>query len=67
MKNLGQLKYFLGIEIARSDRGIFLSQWKSVLVLLTETGMLACKLVVTPIEVNHKLGIFANEVPTDMG
>ena len=33
MKNLGQLKYFLGIEIARSDRGIFLSQWKSVLVV----------------------------------
>ncbi len=26
MKDLGQLKYFLGIEIARSKQGIFLSQ-----------------------------------------
>ncbi|XP_043811974.1 uncharacterized mitochondrial protein AtMg00810-like [Manihot esculenta] len=43
MKDLGQLKYFLGIEIARSERGIFLSQWKYILDLLTETGMLACK------------------------
>jgi len=25
MKNLGGLKYFLGIEVARSKRGIFLS------------------------------------------
>jgi hypothetical protein len=26
MKNLGGLKYFLGIEVARSKQGIFLSQ-----------------------------------------
>lgn len=26
MKNLGQLKYFIGIEITRSYQGIFLSQ-----------------------------------------
>lgn len=25
MKNLGSLKYFLGIEVARSTQGIFLS------------------------------------------
>lgn len=28
--------------------------------------MLACRPAVTPIEVNHKLGIFSNQVPTDM-
>jgi len=36
MKNLGGLKYFLGIEVARSKQGIFLSQRKYVLDLLAE-------------------------------
>ncbi|BBH05273.1 ABC-2 type transporter family protein [Prunus dulcis] len=44
MKDLGGLKYFLGIEVARSQQGIFLSQRKYVLDLLTDTGMLDCKL-----------------------
>ncbi|KAM1025522.1 hypothetical protein PS2_038373 [Malus domestica] len=56
MKDLGALKYFLGIEVARSQQGIFLSQRKYVLDILTETGMLACKPADTPIELNHKLG-----------
>ena len=34
MKNLGGLKYFLGIEVARSKEGIILSQRKYVLDLL---------------------------------
>ena len=67
MKDLGQLKYFLGIEVARSKQGISLSQHKYVLDLLSETGMLACKPVETPIQVNHRLGIFPDQVPTDMG
>jgi hypothetical protein len=29
VKDLGQLKYFLGIKIARSPKGIFLSQRKT--------------------------------------
>ncbi|KAL0416651.1 UNVERIFIED_CONTAM: Retrovirus-related Pol polyprotein from transposon RE1 [Sesamum latifolium] len=66
MKNLGELKYFLGIEIVRSDQEISLSQRKYVLDLLTETGMLACRPAETPIEINHKLGIFPDQVPTDI-
>ncbi|CAL8152273.1 unnamed protein product [Prunus armeniaca] len=49
MKDLGGLKYFLGIEVARSQQGIFLSQRKYVLHLLTDTGMLDCKPADTPI------------------
>ncbi|KAL6315101.1 hypothetical protein AAG906_035309 [Vitis piasezkii] len=50
MKDLGPLKYFLGIEVSRSSEGIFLSQRKYALDLLQEIGMSGCQLVNTPIE-----------------
>jgi len=55
IKELGKLKYFLGIEVAHSKQGIFISQQKYVLDLLKETGKLGCKPVATPIEYNHRL------------
>ncbi|CAL8997528.1 unnamed protein product [Prunus brigantina] len=65
MKDLGTLKYFLGIEVSRSQQGIFLSQRKYVMDLLTETGMLGCKPVNTPMEENHKLGECTDHKPTN--
>ncbi|KAK2985083.1 hypothetical protein RJ640_022961 [Escallonia rubra] len=47
-KDLGQLKYFLGIEVTRSKKGIFLSQRKYVLDLLVETGKAGAKPCNTP-------------------
>ena len=55
IKGLGNLKYFLGIEVARSKDGIFLSQRWYVLDLLKETGMLGCKAVDTPMDHTLKL------------
>ena len=55
IKDLWSLKYFLGIEVARSRHGVFISQRKYVLDLLEETGMLGCKACDTPIEPNQKL------------
>lgn len=37
VKDLGELKYFLAMEIARSKAGIVVSQRKYVLDLLQET------------------------------
>ena len=37
-KDLGMLRYFLGIEVMRSKHGIFLSQRKYVLDLLSKIG-----------------------------
>ncbi|XP_004297918.1 PREDICTED: uncharacterized mitochondrial protein AtMg00810-like [Fragaria vesca subsp. vesca] len=65
MKDLGNLKYFLGIEVARNKDCIMLSQRKYVLDLLAETGMLDCKPVDTPIEQNHRIAEYPYQVPTD--
>lgn len=65
MKDLGDLKYFLGIEVSRSDKGIFLSQRKYTLDLLEETGMSACQPADTPVEEGLKLSVETDQVPVD--
>ncbi|GKB90421.1 ribonuclease H-like domain-containing protein [Tanacetum coccineum] len=49
IKDLGKLKYFLGIEVVDTKSGICLNQRKYVLDLLSEYGMLACKPSKTPL------------------
>ncbi|GJX60526.1 ribonuclease H-like domain-containing protein [Tanacetum coccineum] len=48
-KYLGKLKYFLGIEVINTNKGIYLNQRKYVLDLLSEYGMLTCKPAKTPL------------------
>uniref|UniRef100_A0A803QHV9 Reverse transcriptase Ty1/copia-type domain-containing protein n=1 Tax=Cannabis sativa TaxID=3483 RepID=A0A803QHV9_CANSA len=55
LKDLGGLKYFLGLEIARSNKGIFMSQRGYALQLLEDLGHLGCKPASTPMEANIKL------------
>ncbi|XP_043697246.1 uncharacterized mitochondrial protein AtMg00810-like [Telopea speciosissima] len=55
LKNLGKLKYFLGLEVVRSPKGIYLSQRKYTLDILSECGLLAAKPVSFPMEQNSRL------------
>ncbi|XP_049407783.1 uncharacterized mitochondrial protein AtMg00810-like [Solanum stenotomum] len=55
MKDLGEVKFFLGIEFARSKKGIIMSQRKYALELISELGLSGTKPFSTPLETNLKL------------
>ncbi|CAL1362591.1 unnamed protein product [Linum trigynum] len=55
LKDLGDLRYFLGLEITRSSQGITLHQTKYIKDLLSEHQFDSCTPVRTPMELNLKL------------
>lgn len=55
MKELGELKHFLGLEVERTKEGLFLCQQKYTRDVLQKFGMMECKPVSTPIEPNAKI------------
>eukprot|EP00253_Pinus_taeda_P020838 PITA_20838 len=54
MKDLGLINYFLGLEVRKNPYEIFLSQGKYIVKLLKRFGMVDCKFVTTPMELNFK-------------
>ncbi|XP_039138720.1 uncharacterized mitochondrial protein AtMg00810-like [Dioscorea cayenensis subsp. rotundata] len=55
MSDLGQLKYFLGLEVTQYKDSLFVSQWKYAEDLLSKAGLLHCNPVGGPINLNEKL------------
>jgi len=55
IKDLGKLRYFLGIEVAQSNNSIVISHRKYALDILEETGLMNSKSIETPMDPNAKL------------
>jgi hypothetical protein len=55
LKDLGELSYFLGIEVTKISYGIILTQEKYAADLLKKVGMSECKAVATPLSTSKKL------------
>ncbi|GKF02725.1 retrovirus-related pol polyprotein from transposon TNT 1-94 [Tanacetum coccineum] len=53
MSMMGELKFFLGIQIHQSPRGIFINQAKYAQEILKKHGMTSCDSIGTPVAIKH--------------
>ncbi|KAF3627875.1 hypothetical protein FXO38_28549 [Capsicum annuum] len=55
LKDLGDLKYFLGIKVLRAVSRVILNQRKYILEIISDTGLAGAKPALTPLDTNIKL------------
>ncbi len=65
MKDLGELHYFLGIEVIQSPKGIWLLQRQYALNKLFKYGMMGCRPISIPLEQNVKLSVDEGDLVKD--
>ena len=61
VKDLGSLKYFLGVEVIPTTNGVLLSQQRYIKDILTRTKMLEAKPVNTPMASSTSLSAYEGE------
>jgi hypothetical protein len=65
MSLLGELSFFLGLQICQRNQGIFISQTKYIREMLKRFGMEDCKPVITPMQTSCKLNKDDDSKSTD--
>jgi len=64
LKDLGELSYFLGIEVKKVNDGILMSQQKYASDIIRRANMQCCKPINTPLSTSEKL---SSEIGTKLG
>jgi histone deacetylase 1/2 len=62
LKDLGDLHFFLGIEVKKINQGIILTQEKYASDLLNRVGLKECKTLPTPLSASEKLSVTEGEL-----
>nr|GFB80513.1 uncharacterized mitochondrial protein AtMg00810-like [Tanacetum cinerariifolium] len=65
MSMMGEMTFFLGLQVNQSPCGIVINQSKYVLEILNKYGMESCDPVGTPMEIKDKLDLDQNGTPVD--
>ena len=65
MSLLGELSFFLGLQIRQRNQGIFISQTKYIIEMLKRFGMEDCKPITTPMQTSCKLSKDDDSKSTD--
>jgi len=65
MSSMGEMKFFLGLQVDQMQNGIFIHQTKYVQDLLNRFMMTDTKYTTTPLPVNHGIGPDATGDPVD--
>ncbi|XP_071680282.1 uncharacterized protein [Lolium perenne] len=62
LKDLGDLHFFLGIEVKKINQGIILTQEKYASDLLNRVGLKECKTLPTPLSASEELSVTEGEL-----
>nr|GEU36258.1 hypothetical protein [Tanacetum cinerariifolium] len=65
MSMMGEMTFFLGLQVNQSPCGIFINQSKYVLEILKKYGLESCDPIGTPMEIKDKLDLDQNGTPVD--